>query len=55
MANAVKVQVSGSHDANAATRPCRYVCAAASAPPELWPEFIFTRAGAALSAATELR
>ena len=43
MANAAKVQVSGSHDANAATAHVDTFARQHLPPPELWPEFIFTR------------
>src|SRR6201996_6209148 len=43
MANAAKVEVSGSHDANAATAHVDTFARQHLPPPELWPEFIFTR------------
>ncbi len=55
MASAAKVQVSGSCDGNAATAVCRYVCAAASAPARVLARIHLHAAGAALSAAIELR
>lgn len=43
MANAAKVQVSGSHDGNAASAHVDTFARQHLPPPELWPEFIFTR------------
>lgn len=43
MANAAKVQVSGSHDGNAATAHVDTFARQHLPPRELWPEFIFTR------------
>ena len=43
MANAAKVQVSGSHDANTATAHVDTFARQHLPPPDLWPEFIFTR------------
>ena len=43
MANAAKVQVTGSHDGNAATAHVDTFAQQHLPPRELWPEFIFTR------------
>ncbi|MBR0986905.1 benzoate-CoA ligase family protein [Bradyrhizobium liaoningense] len=43
MANAAKIQVSGSHDGNAATAHVDTFARQHLPPRELWPEFIFTR------------
>src|SRR3954466_2201931 len=43
MANAAKVQVSGSRDDNAATAPVDTFARQHLPPAELWPEFVFTR------------
>ncbi|MGY4503169.1 2-aminobenzoate-CoA ligase [Bradyrhizobium sp. GM24.11] len=43
MANAAKVQVSGSHDGNAASAHVDTFARQHLPPPELWPDFIFTR------------
>ncbi|MFL6836988.1 MAG: benzoate-CoA ligase family protein [Bradyrhizobium sp.] len=43
MANAAKVEVSGSHDANAATAHVDAFAREHLPPRELWPEFMFTR------------
>src|SRR2546423_1860834 len=43
MANAAKVEVSGSHDANAATAHVDAFARKHLPPRELWPEFVFTR------------
>lgn len=43
MANAAKIQVSGSHDGNAASAHVDTFARQHLPPPELWPEFIFTR------------
>ncbi|MBR1088656.1 benzoate-CoA ligase family protein [Bradyrhizobium manausense] len=43
MANAAKVQVSGSYDGNAATAHVDTFARQHLPPPDLWPEFIFTR------------
>lgn len=43
MANAAKIEVSGSHDGNAATAHVDTFAREQLPPRELWPEFIFTR------------
>jgi 2-aminobenzoate-CoA ligase len=43
MANAAKIQTSGSHDGNAATAHVDTFAREQLPPRELWPEFIFSR------------
>ena len=43
MANAAKVQVTGSHDGNAATAHVDTFARQHLPPRELWPDFVFTR------------